>query len=143
MWQGAPPPRRGSHRGLKQQAAAVRAGGRACLVHARLVEPHDGRVRQLVEDLPRRLHAVHVLPAEELGDELWVVHGADHVLEHCEGATRRRTSSGEGQRQQRWWRRGEGSAASVEAGGRRWAEGTKARCSAERSRTAAGRERVY
>ena len=61
--------------------------GRACLVHARLVEPHDGRVRQLVEDLPRRLHVVHVLPAKELGNKLRVVHGADHVLEHCEGAT--------------------------------------------------------
>ena len=53
------------------------------LVHRRLVQPRDGRVREAVEDLPRRVHRVHLLAAEELRDELRVVHGADDILEHC------------------------------------------------------------
>ena len=53
------------------------------LVHRRLVEPHDGRVREPVKDLPRRGHRVDVLWPEELVDEHLVVHGADDVLEHA------------------------------------------------------------
>ena len=37
-----------------------------------------------VEDLAGRVHGVHVLGTEELGDERLVVHGLDHVLEDCQ-----------------------------------------------------------
>mmetsp|Transcript_8119 Transcript_8119/g.20979 ORF Transcript_8119/g.20979 Transcript_8119/m.20979 type:complete len:320 (-) Transcript_8119:67-1026(-) len=51
------------------------------LVHARLVQPHDGRVREPVEDLTGGVHAVHLLRPEELRDEHRIVHGADDILQ--------------------------------------------------------------
>lgn len=52
------------------------------LVHAVGVEPHDGRVRQSVEDLARGQIGVHVVRLEQLGHEVLVVHGLDDILQH-------------------------------------------------------------
>ena len=40
-------------------------------------------MRQPIENLPRGLHAVNVLWPEEFGDEHWIVHGANDILQHA------------------------------------------------------------
>jgi hypothetical protein len=52
------------------------------LVHARLVQPHDGGVSQLFEDLLRRALRINFLRIIELRQELGRVHCLDNILEH-------------------------------------------------------------
>ena len=52
------------------------------LVHARLIEPHDGRMRQPVKNLPRRNVGINFLGFEQFVDKLGAKHGANHVLQH-------------------------------------------------------------
>ena len=56
------------------------------LVHALRVEPHDGGVRELVEDHPEHAGAVERLVLqEELLDETTVQHRRSDVVQHCGG----------------------------------------------------------
>jgi len=41
------------------------------LIHARFIQPHDGRMRELVEDLTSRTMGVDLLRLEQLLNELY------------------------------------------------------------------------
>eukprot|EP00967_Tisochrysis_lutea_P053154 scaffold66018_cov26-Tisochrysis_lutea.AAC.1 len=66
-----------------QRLGSVGGRGGACLVHTRLVEPHDGGVGEPVKDLAGSLHTVNLLATEELCDELGIIHCTYHILQNC------------------------------------------------------------
>lgn len=55
----------------------------AHLIHARLVESHDGGMGEPVENCSQRLLRVKLLRLEKLFQELFVEHGGDNVIHNC------------------------------------------------------------
>lgn len=53
------------------------------LVHAGLIEPHNGGVRQTVKHRPQSPLRIQLLRLEELLQELLIEHGGDYVIHDC------------------------------------------------------------
>lgn len=63
--------------------------GLSHLVHAGLIEPHDGGMGQPVKHRPQRLLRIKLLWLEKLFKELFVEHGGNDVIHNYKGKQQR------------------------------------------------------